>query len=375
MTQIQFGFTLPEVPPNNARRATFVEDVNRALKLVSGHFDSARIIDHLGVGDIESFTTLAYLAAIHPQLKFGHMVLCQSFRNPALVAMMGAAFQLLSGGRFLFGIGTGWKEEEYKAFGYDFPPARVRVEQLEDALQIIKAMWTEQKVTFLGKYYQVQDAFCEPKPDPLPPIMIGAFKPKMLRITAKYADEWNVSSTEIRQYHHLVAEFERACADVDRDPATVRRSWGGGCICMPTQADAIITPVSLSTKTPILPTSTLAAPPTSAPITEQPDSFEYPSVAEALADLKTRGDVSIEVSQGWTIVTEADGLTTWSFTPSDHPAYPAVAKRILYEDQDGWHIKMNVRCEAEKAACDQFVRDFEALNEQMLQYIEQQKKP
>jgi hypothetical protein len=139
--------------------------------------------------------------------------------------------------------------------------------------------------------------------------------------------------------------------------------------------DAIITPVSLSTKTPILPTSTLAAPPTSAPITEQPDSFEYPSVAEALADLKTRGDVSIEVSQGWTIVTEADGLTTWSFTPSDHPAYPAVSKRILYEDQDGWHIKMNVRCEAEKAACDQFVRDFEALNEQMLQYIEQQKKP
>ena len=238
MTQIQFGFTLPEVPPNNAQRATFVEDVNRALKLVSGHFASARIIDHVGIGDIESFTTLAYLAALHPQLKFGHMVLCQSFRNPALVAMMGAAFQFLSGGRFLFGIGTGWKEAEYKAFGYDFPPARVRVEQLEDAVQIIKAMWTEQKVTFLGKYYQVQDAFCEPKPDPLPPIMIGAFKPKMLRMTAKYADEWNVSSTGIRQYHHLVAEFERACADVNRDPATVRRSWGGGCICMPTQAQA-----------------------------------------------------------------------------------------------------------------------------------------
>ena len=89
-------------------------------------------------GDIESFTTLAYLAALHPQLKFGHTVICQSFRNPALVAMMGAAFQFLSGGRFLFGIGTGWLEEEYKAFGYDFPPARVRVEQLEEALQIIK---------------------------------------------------------------------------------------------------------------------------------------------------------------------------------------------------------------------------------------------
>jgi len=240
VTHIQFGFTLPQVPLDKTRRAAFVDDVNRALKLISGHFESVRIIDHLGnnAGDIESFTTLTYLAALHPQLKFGHTVLCQSFRNPALVAMMGAAFQFLSGGRFLFGIGAGWDEEEYKAFGYDFPPARVRVEQLEEALQIIKAMWTEQKVTFLGKYYRVQDAGCEPKPDPLPPIMVGAFKPKMLRITAKYADEWNVSSTGIHKYRRLVEAFERACADVGRDPATVRRSWGGGCICMPTQAEA-----------------------------------------------------------------------------------------------------------------------------------------
>jgi alkanesulfonate monooxygenase SsuD/methylene tetrahydromethanopterin reductase-like flavin-dependent oxidoreductase (luciferase family) len=238
MIPIQFGFILPQVPLDSIRRAAFVEDVNRALRLVSGRFESARIIDHLGVGDIESFTTLAYLAALHPQLKFGHTVMCQSFRNPALVAMMGAAFQFLSVGRFLFGIGTGWKEEEYTAFGYEFPPPRVRVEQLEEVLQIIKAMWTEPRVTFLGRYYRVQDAACEPKPDPLPPIMIGAFKPKMLHITAKYADEWNVSSTGIHKYSRLVEEFTRACADVGRDPDTVKRSWGGGCVCMPTRAQA-----------------------------------------------------------------------------------------------------------------------------------------
>ena len=245
MTQIQFGFILPQLPPDKAQRATFVEDLNRALKLISGHFESARIIDHLQnnqeAADIESFTTLAYLAALHPQLKFGHTVICQSFRNPALVAKMGATFQFLSGGRFLFGIGTGWDEEEYKAYGYDFPPARVRVEQLEEALQIIKAMWTEKprpRVTFSGEYYRVNEAVCEPKPDPLPPIMVGAFKPKMLRITAKYADEWNVSSTGIGKYRRLAADFERACADVGRDPSTVRRSWGGGCVCMPTQAEA-----------------------------------------------------------------------------------------------------------------------------------------
>lgn len=238
MTPIQFGFTMPQVPPDQAQQTTFVEDLNRALKLISGHFDSARIIDHLGLDDIESFTALAYMAALHPQLKFGHMVMCQSFRNPALVAKMGATLQFLSGGRFLFGMGTGWHEEEYKAYGYDFPPARVRVEQLEEALQIIKALWTEKKVTFSGAYYRVNEAECEPKPDPLPPIMVGAFKPKMMRITAKYADEWNVSSTGILRYRRLAEAFERACADVDRDPASVRRSWGGGCVCMSTQAEA-----------------------------------------------------------------------------------------------------------------------------------------
>jgi hypothetical protein len=136
-----------------------------------------------------------------------------------------------------------------------------------------------------------------------------------------------------------------------------------------------VIPVSLPSKTPTLPTATPAPSATSAPIPEQAGSFDYSSVAEALDDLKTRDDVTIDVSQGWTIVTEADGLTTWSFTPSDHPAHPAVAKRALYQDQGGWHIKMSIRCEAEKAACDQFVRDFEALNEQLIEYIEQQKSP
>jgi hypothetical protein len=142
-------------------------------------------------------------------------------------------------------------------------------------------------------------------------------------------------------------------------------------VLMPTDA-----PVSLPTETPIPSTARVeVSSATSTPIPEQPGSFEYSSVAEALADLKTRNDVSIEVSQGWTIVTEADGLTTWSFTPPNHPANPAVAKRVLYKDQDGWHIKMDVLCEAEKAACDQFVKDFEALNEQMRQAIEQQNSP
>jgi alkanesulfonate monooxygenase SsuD/methylene tetrahydromethanopterin reductase-like flavin-dependent oxidoreductase (luciferase family) len=241
MAQIQFCLTV-DATPNKMLRPNYVALVSQALALISGHFDSFRMIDHLDGGEtdmLESFSTLAYLAALHPQFKFGHTVICQSFRNPALVAKMGATLQYLSGGRFLLGIGAGGNETEYKTYGYDFPPGRVRVDQLEEALQIIKALWTMKKATVSGVYYRVNEASCEPKPDPLPPIMIGAFQPKMLRVTAKYADEWNVASIGIGRYRRMAAEFEQACAEVGRDPATVRRSWGGGCICMPTQAEAL----------------------------------------------------------------------------------------------------------------------------------------
>src|SRR5207247_11241910 len=136
-------------------RATFIDDLHRVVEVVAGHFESAWIVYHLQFGDtdlLEGFTALTYMAALHPRLKFGHSVLCQSFRNPALLAKMGATLQFMSGGRYVLGMGAGWNEEEYRAYGYDFPPAGVRVEQLEEALRIIKAMWTEEKVTLEDKH-------------------------------------------------------------------------------------------------------------------------------------------------------------------------------------------------------------------------------
>jgi len=240
MPNIRFGFIMPADQLDKSRRKTYVDDLNRALELVTGHFDSAWIIDHLQFGDtdlLESFTTLSYVAALHPQLKFGHTVVCQSFRNPALLAKMGATLQFLSGGRFLLGIGAGWHEEEYKAFGYPFPSDGTRVEQLDETLQILRAMWTHTPATFHGKHYHIYEAYCEPKPEPLPPILVGAFGPKMLRLTARYADEWNVSSTGVREYRRLCDKFEKACQQVARAPSEIRRSWGGGCVCAPTQAE------------------------------------------------------------------------------------------------------------------------------------------
>ena len=241
MKRVQFGFCIPGGAPDGERRAPLVEDLHRALNLVTGHFDSAWSVDHLQFGDagvLEAFTSLTYLAALHPRLTFGHAVLCQSFRNPALLAKMGATLHYLSGGRFILGIGAGWHGEEYRAYGYDFPPDRVRVEQLEEALQIIRAMWTEEQATFEGQHYRVIGARCVPRPEPAPTIMVGAFRPQMLRLTARYADWWNVSSSGINRYRRMAEEFERACDEVGRDPVTVRRSWIGGCACMPTRDEA-----------------------------------------------------------------------------------------------------------------------------------------
>jgi alkanesulfonate monooxygenase SsuD/methylene tetrahydromethanopterin reductase-like flavin-dependent oxidoreductase (luciferase family) len=240
MITVQFGLVVPADALDKARRPHYVEDVNRLLDAVKGAYASAWFIDHLQFGDgdvLEGWTALAYFAALHPELQWGHTVLCQSFRNPALLAKMAATLQFLSGGRSILGIGAGWHEEEYRAYGYDFPAAGTRVEQLDEALRIIKALWTEDRVSFAGKHYQVREAWCEPKPNPLPPIMVGAFKPKMLRLTARHADWWNVSSTGIATYREYVREFEHACADVGRDPATVRRTWGGGCACAPNEGE------------------------------------------------------------------------------------------------------------------------------------------
>lgn len=241
MPPVQFGFTLPTYDVKKQRRPAYVADVNHALDLATGHFDSAWAIDHLqsrDLGILEGFTTLTYFAALHPQLRFGHTVLCQSLRNPALLAKMAATLQFLSGGRFILGLGAGWDKEEYLAYGYRFPSRAARVEQLEETLQIVTRLWTEEKSTFEGKHYRVIDAYCEPKPNPVPTLMIGAFRPKMLRLTAKYADWWNASSTGPREYRRLSDELDRGCLDIGREPAALRRSWCGGCACAPTRREA-----------------------------------------------------------------------------------------------------------------------------------------
>jgi alkanesulfonate monooxygenase SsuD/methylene tetrahydromethanopterin reductase-like flavin-dependent oxidoreductase (luciferase family) len=239
MGRVQFGLIVPENPQHPPSRQGYLADIDRLLALAKGYYDSAWCIDHLEGDVLESWTAVSHLSARHPELVWGHTVLSHTFRNPALLAKMAATLSYLTEGRYVLVIGAGGQRSEHLAYGFDFPRGRIRVELLDEALQIITAMWTQERVTFAGNHHRVLNATCVPRPYPPPPIMVGAFQPMMLRLTARHADWWIGSSTTVETYRGYVDDFERACDETGRDPATVRRVWSGGCVCAPTEETVV----------------------------------------------------------------------------------------------------------------------------------------
>jgi alkanesulfonate monooxygenase SsuD/methylene tetrahydromethanopterin reductase-like flavin-dependent oxidoreductase (luciferase family) len=155
------------------------------------------------------------------------LVLCNSFRNPALLAKMASSLDVISGGRLVLGIGAGWMEEEYGAYGYHFPSMKVRIEQLEEALEVIKRLFTVEKATFQGKYYAVRDAVNLPRPlqRPHPPILIGGGgERRMLRLVARYADVWNCPNNHAAELPQRLDVLRAHCAAVGREPNEIEVS-------------------------------------------------------------------------------------------------------------------------------------------------------
>jgi alkanesulfonate monooxygenase SsuD/methylene tetrahydromethanopterin reductase-like flavin-dependent oxidoreductase (luciferase family) len=143
-----------------------------------------------------------------------------------MLAKMGATLQMLSGGRFILGIGAGWMREEYLAYGYEFPPAPVRIAQLAEAVQIIRKLWTEAPASFEGRYYRIKDAYCEPRPDPLPPIMIGGEGEKLtLRVVAEQADWWNLTGGTPNGYAAKLAALRAHCEAIGRNCDEIVKTW------------------------------------------------------------------------------------------------------------------------------------------------------
>ncbi len=236
---VTFGFTTQAARPQGAASAK--EGTASFQELMAGNeqfiaalqppFDTVWVEDHLQWGDrpmIECWTTLTYLAAKYPHLKFGNIVLGQSYRNAALTAKMAATLQALTGGRFILGLGAGWKEDEYRAYGYDYPSTSVRIEQLEDACQIVKAMFTTSPATFHGKHYNIENAYCEPRPDPIIPLLIGASgEKKTLRIVAQYADWWNINFCPAEEMAHKQQVLREHCIAVGRNYDEIKQTYYG----------------------------------------------------------------------------------------------------------------------------------------------------
>jgi alkanesulfonate monooxygenase SsuD/methylene tetrahydromethanopterin reductase-like flavin-dependent oxidoreductase (luciferase family) len=198
------------------------------LAVGEGALPALWVSDHLQKGDaryVEGWTALTYIAALAPSYQVGHMVLSQSYRNPALLAKMSATLQELTGGRFVLGIGAGWQEDEYHAYDFPFPSARVRIEQLGEAIDLIRTMWTDSPATYAGKHYRVTNAYCEPRPDPPPPILIGGQGPRVMRVVAEKADMWHWDAP-LELYRPPYERLVASCAEVGRDIAEIALTAG-----------------------------------------------------------------------------------------------------------------------------------------------------
>jgi F420-dependent oxidoreductase-like protein len=188
----------------------------------------------------ESWTTTAALARDTRRVRVGQMVTCNSYRNPALLAKMASTVDVLSHGRLNFGIGAGWYEHEYRAYGYEYPEAPERLRQLREAVQVILAMWTQEEAVFEGKYYQVRGAINQPKGVQKPhiPLLIGGSGEKVtLKLVAQYGDACNVHGG-IAGLEHKFAVLRQHCEAVGRDYNSIHRTTGTPCIIADTDEEA-----------------------------------------------------------------------------------------------------------------------------------------
>jgi alkanesulfonate monooxygenase SsuD/methylene tetrahydromethanopterin reductase-like flavin-dependent oxidoreductase (luciferase family) len=249
MRDLTFGWHMPSFPVDGSSGAAFVEQIHHTLEQIHPQIDSVWVDDHLmpwadwqpkDTPYLECLTTIAYFAAAYPSLTVGAHVLCQSYRNPGLLAKMIANLQLLTNGRFIFGIGAGWMEQEYRAYDYPFPPPAERLDQLEEAIQLVKHLWTQSPASYAGTHYRLENAYAEPRPVPIPPLLIGGGgERRTLRLVAQYADWWNIPGGTAATYAHKLNVLRAHCAAVGRDYDQIRKTWSAEAIALaPSEAAA-----------------------------------------------------------------------------------------------------------------------------------------
>jgi F420-dependent oxidoreductase-like protein len=220
---VRFGVCLPQYDSTWSQAREVAEAADEA------GLDSVWCVDHLigfpfdHVPVLEGWTEIAAIAAVTRRVHIGHQVLCAGFRSPALLAKMAATLDVVSEGRLILGLGAGWYESEYTQYGYPFPPIAVRLAQLEETLHILRALWTEERVTFAGRHFTLHDAVSNPKPvQRRLPLMVGGGGEKvLLRHVARHADVWNNLGAAHGEVARKRDVLVRHCRAVGRDPRDI----------------------------------------------------------------------------------------------------------------------------------------------------------
>ena len=231
---MNIGMLLPATEPDQGPIPRYADIRDAALRAERDGFDSVWLIDHLLYewegqprhGVWEGWTFLTALAEATNRVEIGTLVICTAFRNPALLAKMADALDEVSEGRLILGLGAGWHEPEFTAFGYSFDHLASR---FEDALRIIAPLLRTGAVNYVGEYERAIDCQSLPRgPRPNgPPILIGASRPRMLRLTAEFADAWNTCWLgRASELPERAAKIRAACAEVGRDPASLELTVG-----------------------------------------------------------------------------------------------------------------------------------------------------
>ncbi|MCS7141691.1 MAG: LLM class F420-dependent oxidoreductase [Candidatus Nitrosocaldus sp.] len=234
--RLRFGLILPQGWADDLNGLGFEHLKRFAVDAEALGFDSLWAYDHFipyreyrpftGRPMLECWTLLSAIAGVTSRIRVGQVVTCNSYRSPALLAKMASTLDYISNGRLEFGIGAGWYEEEYVSYGYDFPSARVRIEQLDEALQIIRSMWVDEVSTFNGKHYRVRDAVNYPKPvqKPHPPIMVGGAGRMLLKVAARHADVYNCPFADTDELRSRLDTLKEHCTSMKRDYNSIVKS-------------------------------------------------------------------------------------------------------------------------------------------------------
>ena len=197
-------------------------------------FGPSRSIDSL-----DTLTAHTYTAMASSRIRFGPLVLSMTFRHPAVLARMAAAIDQLSGGRFILGVGAGWNQLEHDSYGIELPGLKQRMDNLEESIQVMKAMFENDPAQFEGKLYHLKDAYMNPKPAQKPMALLigGAGEKRTLRMVARYATEWNTVGANTETYRHKLEVLEQHCEAEKRDPKTIDRSLMTNFITGATEAE------------------------------------------------------------------------------------------------------------------------------------------